>query len=428
MESRRVTAPCNYPAVTRRLNGGELWRDADFVKFWLAYSTATFGTLMDALTLAAIVILEARPSQMAALVVARTAPGLLFGLVAGAWVDRLQRRPVLVAADLGRALTMGSIPLAHFGFVLHIEHIYAVAFINGTLTIFFNVAHPSYVPGLVGQQRIFDANSKITATNSIMEAVAFAVSGWIAQLVSAVAAAVTQATTFLVSSVLLLSIRHAEAAPPPSDQRSSLRSEITGGLRFLWNHALLRSVFLSATLIGVSDGVFGSMVTLFAINTIGFGPGVVGSIYAIGGVSAFVGALVARRATRRFGLGRSMALSILWVGFVTLLIPLAHGPLWIASIFFIVPQLLGDGVWTIHEISELSLRQAVTPDAMRGRVNSAFSVGTLTAALLGAVVAGAIAESIGIRWSLVFGTGELSVAGLVLASSPVWKIASVPEG
>jgi MFS family permease len=407
-----------------RLSG--LWRDADFLRLWGAHTAAVFGTLMGALNLTAILVLDANAGQMALLTTVGAVPAFAFGLVAGVWVDRMRRRPVLVIAELGRALSMGSIPVVHLLGALHMEHLYAVAFLNGTLQIFFMVAHQSYVPSAVGRANLVEANSKIAATESVVEVTAFSVSGWIAQLVSAVAAATVNSATFLVSGLLLLTIRKQEVGPLTQGPRGNIRSELFQGVRFVWKIPVLRAVTVGESFMGFADGAIGSMITLFAISEVGFAPGPLGLIYATGGISAFVGAVYAGRLTRRFGIGPVMAWAFVLTGLVTFLIPLAPVPIWLAAVFFLLPQLLGDGGLTAYDINEISLRQAITPDNVRGRVNSAIAFVGHGTFLLGAVTAGIVAEAASLRWALATGATALLLAGVTLLFSPVRKVRETP--
>ncbi len=187
-----------------------LWRNADFVKLWTGQTVSTLGTLMGALQLTAVLVLDASPLQMGLLAALRVAPGLIFGLAAGVWVDRLRRRPILIAADMGRAALMGSIPIAFLLGALRMEHLYLVAFGTGALTIFFDTAYRSYLPSLVPRGDLIEANSKLTASESVVEVTAFSVGGWIAQLVSAIATVTVDALSFLVSGVAIALIRKSE--------------------------------------------------------------------------------------------------------------------------------------------------------------------------------------------------------------------------
>jgi MFS family permease len=382
---------------------------------------------MGALGLTAILLLNARPAQMAALTAMGTAPAIVLSIFAGVWIDRLRRRPMLIAAEFGRAISLGTIPAAYFLNTLRIEHLYAVAFINGALQVVFMVAHPSYVPSIVGRDSLVEANSKISATSSAVEIGAFGVSGWIAQLVSAIAAAAVNSLTFLVSGLLLLWIRKSEPAPQPPGAPRDLKAEVVDGVRHVWRSPILRPVAISESFIGFADGAIGGMITLFAITEVGFKPGPLGLIYAAGGISSFVGAVYAGRVARRFGVGPAMSWSFIILGLSVFLVPLAPQTLWLAAAFFLTQQLLGDAGWGVHDVTELSLRQAITPDRMRGRVNSAITFTGRCMQLAGAAAAGVIAETAGLRWALAAGATAQVLAGLTLLFSRVGKLREAPE-
>ncbi len=211
-----------------------------------------------------------------------------------------------------------------------------------------------------------------------------------------------------------------------TEREQGREAEVVEGLRYVWHNRYLRAVAISESFVGIADGAIGGMITLFAIREVGFQPGPLGPIYAAGGISAFIGALYAGRLARRFGIGPVMAWPFVIMGLLTFLIPLAPGPIWLAAIFFLIPQLLGDGGWTIHDINELSLRQAITPDNVRGRVNGAITFASRCTQLLGAAAAGAIAETVGLRWALAAGALALTLAGLTLLFSPVRKLREIP--
>jgi hypothetical protein len=406
-----------------------LWNNRDFLKLWAAHTTETLGSLMGALSFTAVLALEASPQQMALLAAAGTAPGLIVGLPAGVWVDRVRRRLVLVAADTGRALALASIPAAYVAGVLRMEQMYAVAFAAGLLDVFFDVAHPSFVPVVVRRDQLVEANSKMSATASVVEIGAFSISGWIVQLGSAMVSVAVNAATFAVSGLLLMLIRVREAEPGPLGLRgpASLRGELVQGLRFLWRHPLLRALSVAHMLRGLSNGVIGALILLFGIRELGFAPGVLAMIFAVGGVSSLGGAFLATRLTRQFGIGPVLVAMGLFIGVAMLFIPLARGPLVLAGAFLVAQQLLGDWAWTVYDINELSLRQAVTPERVRGRVNSTVRWLSVGATFLGALLAGAAVSFVGMRWTLGLGAVTTLLATLLLALSPVRRVKDTPQ-
>ena len=404
-----------------------LWRDADFLKFWAARTTSTLGRLMSVLPLVAILVLDARPYQMAILGGATTASGLAFGLIAGVWVDRTKRRPVLIVADVVRAVSISSLPIAYFMFELRIEHLYVVAFVNGSLGIFHDVAYRAYLPGLVGRSRIQEANAKVSASESVVEQIAFSVAGFIAQLATAIIAGVVQSVTFALSGLLVLLIRKNEPPPHRDGAEGDLKQQLASGYKFIVRHSMLMPVAVSGATLATCDGIVGTLITLFAITEIGFQPGPLGLIYAVGGISSFFGALFAARLTSWLGFGRSLSISLIVPGLVGFLIPLSPAHTWVAAVFFLLPQILGDGFWALHDINQLSLQQAVTPENLRGRVSAAIHLSETAAALLGVTIAGVAAELIGLRWALAIGFSFQLTAGLVYLNPAIRQLRTLPE-
>jgi MFS family permease len=411
------------PPATRK----SLWKNPDFLKIWTAQSTSNLGRMMMVVPLVAILILEARPYQMAILGGATTVAGLAFGLFAGPFIDRSRRRMVLVVTHFGSAATLASVAVAHFLFKLHIEHLYAVAFLNGSFGIFNEVAERSYLPSLIEKDRLLEANSKIAASDSIVEQIGFSVGGFIAQLASAIAASVVQTVTFLISGILVLAIRKPEPAPPKSTARPNIRKEILDGYRFIGSNQVLLLMAISGAVLGAANGIIGGMITLFAISEIGFLPGPLGIIYGIGGVSSLIGALFATRVTNKLGVGRTMALGLFSYGVVGFLIPFAPSDrIWIATIFFVLPQIFGDGFWIMHDINKTSLQQSIIPTNYLGRVIGAMKVSEMVAALIGISIAGVVAEMLGLRVALLAGSVIWLIAGAVYLHPAIRSIKTIP--
>lgn len=402
-----------------------LWRNADFVKLWAGQTVSTLGTLMGALQLTAVLVLDASPLQMGLLAALRVAPGLIFGLAAGVWVDRLRRRPILIAADMGRAALMGSIPIAFLLGALRMEHLYLVAFGTGALTIFFDTAYRSYLPSLVPRGDLIEANSKLTASESVVEVTAFSVGGWIAQLVSAIATVAVDAVSFLVSGVAIALIRKSEPLTELAADRPAMRPAVAEGVSLVWSDPILRPIAGSVLAVGFASGAVGAVILLFGIRELGFHAGVLGTIFAVGGVSSVVGAVSTERLTRRFGLGPTMIVGLAIFVVSMFLIPAASGPIGVAAAF-LVGQQLADGAMAVHEINQMSLRQAITPERILGRVNANLRMIELGAMLVGSLVAGLLGEVVGLRLALVVGASAGLFGALWLAVSPVRHVRDLP--
>ncbi|MDP6421007.1 MAG: MFS transporter [SAR202 cluster bacterium] len=402
-----------------------LWRNPDFLKLWSAQSVSVMGSVLGALQFTAILTLDAEPLHMSALTAFGVAPALVLGVFAGAWVDRLRRRPILIATDLVRMALLGSIPVAWQLDSLSMEQLYVVAFFHGLMTMFFDVAYRSYLPSLVPSTDLVEANSKLSASAAVAEVGGFSLGGWLAQVFSAVAVAAVDAASFFVSGLLLAWIRKPEPEPASDGERPGMVGEVVIGLRFVAGNPVLRAMGVSKAAMGVGGGIFSALIVIYGIETLGFQPGVLGTIFAIGGVSSICGAMAATRVTRRVGIGKTLVLGLIIFGASGFLIPLARGPLLVAGALLAVQQLF-DFAIAIYEINQVSIRQGIVSSRMLGRVNASIEVTSLGARLMGAVAAGALAEVVGLRWGLAVGAAVMMAGGLVLVRSAVWGVVSVP--
>jgi MFS family permease len=399
-----------------------LWRHADFLRLWSGQTISVFGSIIGgtAMTFTAIIFLQATPFQIGLLNAMQIVPAFVTGLFAGAWVDRLPRRPLMIGADVGRALLLATIPLAAFLGILHITQVYLVALAVSILSIIFDVAYQSYLPALVGKEELVEGNSKLSASAAVAEFGGFSIGGWLAQLFTAPMAIFIDAGSFLVSAFSVWSIRARELVFIPEEQ-PNLRREILEGLKTVWSHALLRPSALVILIVGLADGIYGAVVVLFMSQGLGFEPGVLGMIWAVGGISAFLGAVLSPRVTLRFGAGRVMLVGLLTQIVTMGIIILAQGPTWV-SVLIMIFQQFGDGFYVAYEINNLSFRQNVVEPNMLGRVNATMRFLTLGTALAGALLGGALGELIGLRWTLAVGTAGMVLASLTLGVSPLSKL------
>jgi MFS family permease len=411
-----------------RLDG--LWRNPDFVKLWAAETVSTFGSLISrtALPFTAILVLDAGPAEIAVLGVADIGPAIVAGLFAGVWVDRLPRRPIMIAADLGRAALLLSIPLAYALDGLRIEQLYVVAFLTGILTMFFDVAYVSYLPSLVRKEELLEGNSKLAASASVAEVGAFSASGWLVQLLSGPAAVLIDAATFLVSAVFVGSIRKPEPPPAPAALRESMAREAAAGARTIVSHPVLRTLAGTGIMEAFFLRMYGTVVLLFMTRELGFGTGVLGLIFAVGGISSLVGALVAGRAIQRLGMGIALPLGLALMGVSMLFVPLAQGATVLAATLLIAQQVVGDGAFTVYDIGQISVRQTITPERLMGRVTAGMRLSTMGAVLAGALMGGLLGETVGLRGTLVIAASGVLLAALWLAVSPVRGLRAATAG
>jgi MFS family permease len=406
-----------------------LWRDADFMRLWTAESVSRLGSQVSllALPLVAITVLHASTFEVGLLSTAEFAPFILVGLPAGVWVDRLRRRPVLIVGDLGRALTLASIPIAYWLDVLSIGQLYAVGFVTGVLTVFFDVAYQSYLPSLVEPEQLIEGNAKLEISNSGASIAGPGLAGGLIQLVTAPLAVLADAISFLASAVFVGTIRRREP-PPAGDQGKAragggMRREIAEGLRYVLGHRLLRWIAVTTA----SANLFSSMITailvLYLVRQLGMSPGLIGLVMTTGNIGWLVGAVLAGRLGTRLGVGRVIVGAIGLCGLGTLLIPLAPEaapiPLLVAGQFL---QSFGG---TTYNISQLSLRQAITPRRLHGRMNATMRFMVWGTLPLGAALGGAVGGAIGLRPTVWIAAAASLLPVVPALLSSVWPIRSV---
>ena len=406
-----------------------LWQNSAFVRMWSAATISIFGSLITrmALPFVAILVLGAGAFEVALVRSIDLLAALLFGLIVGAWVDRLRRRPVMVWADLGRALLLLTIPIAAVGGWLTLAQLLLVSFVVAILTTFFDAADNAYLPTIVQRDELVRANGALAASGSAAEFTAFGISGFLIQLLSAPLAIFLDAISFVVSAVLLGSIRRPEPPPPPKADREPVLREIREGLAIIAGDPIIRAFTLASMAMATLWGVFGAIWILFAVDELELSAAAIGVIAGFGGLSSLVGAMLTERVTRRLGVGRTAiaAMLLATVGFA--LIPLAPAAMPILAFGFLVgQQLIGDGAVTIYDIAETSVRQARVHDRALGRVAATVQVGSVGAQLAAALGAGLLAEVIGLRATAFLAPLGTLVAAGILVPSPVRHLRDLP--
>ena len=292
------------------------------------------------------------------------------------------------------------------------------------LTTFFDAADNAYLPTIVERERLLEANSALAASGSVAEFAGFGISGILVQLLTGPITIVINAVTYLVSAVLLLTVRHTEAPPPLREDREPVLDEIRHGLRLVRHDPVLRAFAGAQMLMSMLWGVFGAVWFLFAIDELGVGPALVGIIAGVGGASSFIGAIVATRSTRRWGIGPVAIAAMLLAALGNLFIPLAPAGLpLIAVACLVAQQLIADSAITVYDVTETSVRQALVADRELGRVASTFQVLSAGAQLVATIAAGLLAEVIGLR-----ATSFLApLGGLLAGGDPVLVAGPQPD-
>ncbi len=387
------------------------------MKLWAGQTVSQLGSQVTglALPLTAVLALRASPAQMGALAAVQAAPSLLVGLFAGAWVDRVRRRPLLIAADLGRGLLLLSIPLTAMLGRLEMSQVYVVAFFVGMLGVVFDVAYQSFLPSVVHADELAEGNSKLALSSSVVQISGSGVAGALVQLVSAPVAIFGDALSFIGSALFTTWIRTSELGPVRRGAESGIWAEIGEGIRIVACHPVLRSLAGRNATFNLFNNMGSAVYLLYVTRDLGIQPAMLGVVAAVVGPAPLLAATAAHRLPRRFGVGPVLAVAALLEGGGALLI-LAAGVRSLAALPMLVLAQAAFGLATpTWNINQVTLRQAITPGRLLGRVNATMRFMALGLAPLGALVGGALGETIGLRPTL-----GVAAAGTLLAS--IWVL------
>jgi MFS family permease len=412
-----------------------LLRQPDFVKLWTAETVSQFGTQVSQLAIpfVAITLLNATTFEIGLLNVVDFLPFLLIGLVAGVWVDRLHRRPILIAADLGRAVLLATIPLAYALDVLTILQLYVVGFAVGCLTVFFDVAYQSYLPSLVGREHLVEGNGKLEISRSAAAILGPGFGGLLIGILQAPFAIIADAISYVGSALFVLLIRRHE--PPPDHHegtvagpRTGMRREMAEGLRYVVTHRYLRSIAACTGWGNLFGNIGFAVLMVFAYRELQMPVEAVGAAFSIGSLGALAGAFGSSRIAARIGVGPTIVL-FASIGAPTLLLfPLVPvgAPLWLMMAVLALNGFVGGIGMVVYNVNQVSLRQAITPTRLQGRMNASmrwFVWGTIP---IGALIGGALGTLIGLRETLIIAAVGESLAFLFVLLSPVRSIREMP--
>jgi MFS family permease len=407
---------------------GGLWRRSDFLKLWSAETVSQFGTQISqlALPLAAIDVLHATAFEVAALTTVEFLPFLLVSLPAGVWVDRLPRRPILIAGDLARAGLLASVPIAYFFDALTIWQLFGVGFLVGIATVFFDIAYQAYLPALVERQEIIDGNAKLEISRSAAQTGGPGLAGVLIGLLKAPPAILIDAVSFLASGLFILGIRKTETPLKDRSPRRKMRVELREGLSYVLRHPYLKNIAACTALFNFFGSVGFAVLLVFARRELHLSPLAIGLAFTIGNLGALLAAFTANPISARLGVGRTIILASVVGGPAFLIIPFApHG---LAALAVIVPSLIvGSFTNVVYNIAQVSLRQAITPERIQGRMNSVMRFIVWGTIPLGAITGGAVASVIGLKETLILGGLGCCLPFLTVLFSPVRAIHEMPE-
>ncbi len=409
-----------------------LLRHPDFLKLWTAETVSVFGTAITqlAIPIIAATALSVSPFEFGLLTTIEMLPFILLSLPAGVWVDRLRRRPILIAGDLGRAVAIASIPVAFYFDALTIWQLYIVGFTVGCFTVFFDVAYQSYLPSVVERDQLVDGNSKLEITRSAAQILGPGMAGLLIGWFKAPFAMVVDSVSYLVSAVFLFWIRRPEPPVAHHDEavhgpKPSMRSEMAAGLRYVGGHRWLRSIAATTGISNLFASLGGAILVLYLVDERGLGPEAIGFAFSLGSVGVLVAALSTTWLTKRAGVGRMLVATSLTFSVSNLF--LAFAPAALVWYGLAASTFLGGFAGVAWNINQVSLRQAITPPRMQGRMNATMRFIVWGTMPVGSIMGAALAQVIGLQPTIVVAALGGLVAFIPVTLSSVRRITTMPE-
>ncbi|MBA2717636.1 MAG: MFS transporter [Chloroflexi bacterium] len=420
-----------------------LFHHPNYRKLWAAATISLFGTQLSliAIPYIAAVLLKASPGEVGLLTTIEFLPFLLFTLPAGVWVDRFQKRLIMVGGDVGRAVLLLSIPVAYGLNALTMWQLYVVGFGMGMMTVLFDVADQSYLPTILERDELIEGNSKLQISQSSAQILGQPLGGGVVALVNAPAALLLDAISYLGSAGLILWIREtrrrAIGAARPLDPAAAIaaseadeagpgeaggvsvaveaaaaeteavaqaaeapgmRSQIMDGLRYIGRHEYLANIAATTATSNLFGNIGMAIFPVYVYRELQMSPAAVGTVGGLGGVGVLLGALIASRVQRRLGVGRTIVLTSLLFGPVNLLIPLATPS--VALLFLSAAIFFASVNNVIYNVSQVSLRQAITPDHFLGRMNATMRFLVWGGIPIGSLIGAALSEIVGVRTTI----------------------------
>jgi MFS family permease len=411
---------------------GGLWRHPDFLKLWAGETVSMIGSQVDDLALGfvAILVLDASAFEVAVLGTLNFLPFILFTLPAGVWVDRVRRRPILIAGDFLRAALLATVPIAYVADALTLWQLYAVIFLVGVCQVFFDVAYQSYLPSLVERDQIIDGNSKLEISRAGAQVGGPGFGGAIVQIFTAPYAVLVDALSFVGSGLFLLSIRKKEEKPvrdqAADGSKPRLRSELKEGLAFVWSNPNLRAQAGCTATSNLFSSLAFVIFLIFAVRELELSAGVIGATLSIGAAGSLAAAFSSRRISGRFGIGpTSIVAAFLW-GPSFLLVAVAP-PGNRAVPILVAAQLVAGFSVVLYNIVQVSYRQAICPPRLQGRMNSVMRFMVWGTIPIGTLAGGALGSTVGLRQTIAIGAVGVTLSAFWLVFSPQRHLREMPE-
>jgi MFS family permease len=402
-----------------------LWRDSGFVRLWAANGVSQLGTQVTllALPLAALYVLGAGALGVSLLRAFAILPFLLFSLPAGVWADRVRRRPLMIAADLGRAAAIASIPIAYWLGHLTMAQLYVVAGIHGLLSVIFDVSYLSFLPTLVGRERLAEANATLLGTEAVAGLAGPTLAGGLVATVGAAVAVLADAVSFVLSGALAATIRGREQRPEPT--QTLARTELAEGVRYVFSQPYLRTLTIWVSAANLFSSALFALLVVYLVRGLHLGAATIGWVFAVINLGVIAAALVNRPLVQRFGIGPMIAYGGLLSSVALLGLPAAPTS---SPLPVLVPcGLLATFLGFFMNVNQLTLRQAITPHRLLGRMNAVTRFMYWGTMPLGSALGGVVAEAGSLRATLFGAVVGTVLTAVPIALSPIRGLRELPE-
>lgn len=430
IESQRSDTSPAEVATAAPMRRRSLWRQGDFMKLWSGQTVSQFGdeiTLL-AMPLLAINILGAGAVEMGILGVVRFLPWILFTLPAGVWVDRMRRRPILIGADVARAVVLATIPAGFVMGWLSIWQVYVVAFLAGTLEVFFDVAYQSYLPSIVERDELVEGNSKLELSRAGSSVAGPSVAGFLVQLVREPFAIAFDALSYLGAALFIGLIRRPEVGPPPHDpatgKRPSMWQEARAGLGYVVASPYLRNIAACTGTLNLFGNIGQVVLLLYIVRELNLSALTIGVIFALSNIGVLIGALSGGRMAKAIGLGPTIITTAALAGVALVFFPLAprDDPFWV----LVIGGIVGGFAAVAYNVNQVGLRQAITPDRMLGRMNATMRLIVWGTIPVGAMIGGVLGATIGLQAALWVSAIGAFLGFVPVLFSPVRSLREIP--
>ena len=414
--------------ASARPRARSLWRDGNFLTMWSGQALAQLGSQVTelAIPVLAVLLLQASELELGFLNAAGVAAFLVVGLPAGAWIDRMRKRHVMIWADAVRALALALLPLLWWLGALEMWHLYAVALVVGVATVFFDVSYQSIIPSLVRGEQIAEANGKLEATRELANIAGPAAGGWLVAVLSAPFAILATVGTYVASFVALLLTRD-EEEPRAAEDRGPILREIGEGLRWVFGNGLLRRIVGTTASSNLFATVSFTLLPLFLLRELGLSPEAMGIIFSLGAIGGLAGAMATPHIVRRIGEARAIPLSAIAFSAIALMLPLAAVMPSIALGLLVVHGFVSSFTVLIYNITQVTFRQRITPRRLLGRMNASVRFCVWGVMPIAALLSGALGSWLGVVPTMWIGAAGQVLSAAFVVLGPFWRMRQLPD-